>query len=30
LEKMLDSGMISPENYGKIVRYNAAKLLDIK
>ncbi len=30
LEKMLDDGMISPENYGKIVRYNAANLLKIK
>ena len=30
LEKMLDDGMLSPENYGKIVRYNAVKLLDLE
>ena len=30
LEKMLDDGMLSGENYGKIVRYNAVKLLDLE
>ena len=30
LEKMLGDGMLSPENYGKIVRYNAVKLLDLE
>lgn len=30
LEQMLDDGMLSPENYGKIVRYNAVKLLDLE
>ena len=29
LEKMLDDGMLSGENYGKIVRYNAEKLLGL-
>ena len=30
LDQMLESGMISAENYAKIARHNAAKLLDIK
>ena len=29
LEKMLDDGMISPENYRKIVRENAVRLLGL-
>jgi predicted TIM-barrel fold metal-dependent hydrolase len=28
-EKMLDDGYISAENYGKIMRYNAVKLLGL-
>ena len=29
LDKLLDDGMISPENYKKIVRDNAVKLLNL-
>lgn len=30
LENLLDKGMLSPENYGKFVRYNAVKLLNLE
>lgn len=30
MDKMLDDGMIAPEHYANIARYNAAKLLDIR